>query len=528
MPLPPPAKAAPVAPRPRRAGRVCTLTCPTLTLLLVGTSAVTTLLLLSVILPWFTPNTNSNDCVLAASRAHFFSDQQHHANNPHKPHHLDRPTTTNADHTAGTHTRGDTTTVTPHDLPRILAIYFPQFHPDPLNDRLWGQNFTDWTSLQAAPAHNRYNQPLPHPLPTSGLGYYDLRETAVRQRQGALAQQYRVDGFVMHHYWFYDPTHPGPTLQAPLEAMLHDQAPNISFLFNWCAAPWSSLWTGQAQAQQQKRATQNNPIVLQPQYWPTPQTNLTALRHHWQWLRQFFILPNYIRVGGHPVLMMYQYFPQSLPILRQFRQWAQQDAALGRGLTIWMSRSATHPDLLDISALTDREQRIWKRKSQQKELLSPVSDTAGPVWNATVAYPYMHDWSVQQGFQIPGWCQRQPQQSSSPIWASPEIPGVLTSFDNTPRRQADQAKIWNPKDSTPTHVVERFQQSLAAAVYYETCCRRLAVNAAPPPSERFVIINAWNEWAEGMAMEPSTVYGTGFLQAVRTVQENLIRQGCVL
>jgi hypothetical protein len=33
----------------------------------------------------------------------------------------------------------------PAVLPQILAIYFPQFHRDPLNDRLWGQGFTDWS-----------------------------------------------------------------------------------------------------------------------------------------------------------------------------------------------------------------------------------------------------------------------------------------------------------------------------------------------------------------------------------------------
>jgi hypothetical protein len=520
-------KAAAAADRRKKKVSSFTLTCPTLTLLIFGTASVTTIILLST-LPWFvalqnhsTFSTMGQNCaLLASSRSHFLEFDRHHRNVPTGTNAAAATTTHSSNNNNNNNNNNKKSTVNKHDLPKILAIYFPQFHPDPLNDRLWGVNFTDWTSLRAAPTRNRYNQPLPHPLKKYG-GYYDLRDTSVRRGQAEMAKKYDVDGFVIHHYWFYDPTHLGPNLHAPVEAMLNDQQPNRPFLFNWCAAPWSSLWTGQAVGQT-KKATMNNPVVLQRQYWPSH--NLTQIRQHYDWLRQFWILPNYIRVGDHPVLMMYQYFPESFPILRQFRSWAQQDPALG-GLTIWMSRSATHPDLIDISKLKDNEKRIWKRKSQQMEILLPVSDDEGPVWNNTVAYPYMHDWS-SQGLHIPGWCRRPSASSTTtttPIWAPPEIPGIITSFDNTPRRQADQAKIWNSPDQSPDQVIEQFRQSLYATVYYETCCRRLAVYA---PTQRFVIINAWNEWAEGMAMEPSTVFGTGFLEAIRNVKADLIRQGC--
>lgn len=403
------------------------------------------------------------------------------------------------------------TVVTHDDLPMVLAIYFPQFHPDPLNDRLWGVNFTDWTSLRAAPTHNRNSFPLAHPLPKYG-GYYDLRETKVRRLQGELAKKFGIDGFVYHHYWFYDEAHLGPNLQAPLEAMLRDGQPDVPFLFNWCAAPWLSMWTGKAAGGQTAAAN----TVLQNQYWPT---NLTQIRQHYDWLRQFWIHKNYIRVGGHPVLLMYQYFPESFPVLWQFRKWAMADDAVG-GLTIWMSRSNTHPDLVDISKLSDQQKRVWKRKSQQIELLAPVESE--PVWNTTVAYPYMHEWAAQ-GLNIPRWCRSGVAVTAdTPIWASLEIPGVITAFDNTPRREAEKATIWSPKE-TPQQVVDQFERSLHAAVYYETCCRRLAVYS---PRQKFILVNAWNEWAEGMMLEPSTVYGDGFLQAVRKVKADLLNHGC--
>ena len=82
-------------------------------------------------------------------------------------------------------------------MPRVLAMYFPQFHQDPLNDRLWGIGFTDWDNLREAPTKNRRGHPLAHP---TEFGYYDLKDATIRQRQGTLARQSGVDGFVYHHY----------------------------------------------------------------------------------------------------------------------------------------------------------------------------------------------------------------------------------------------------------------------------------------------------------------------------------------
>ena len=58
-------------------------------------------------------------------------------------------------------------------LPRIMAIYFPQYHKDPLNNRNWGDNFTDWVSLRNAPERNYLGYPIPRP--TNLLGYYLLQ-----------------------------------------------------------------------------------------------------------------------------------------------------------------------------------------------------------------------------------------------------------------------------------------------------------------------------------------------------------------
>ena len=60
------------------------------------------------------------------------------------------------------------------------------------------------------------------------------------------------------------------------------------------------------------------------------------------------------------------------------------------------------------------------------------------------------------------------------------------------------------KDNTP----ERFQTALALAK------RRLL---ARKDGRRILNINCWNEWTEGSYLEPDTVHGMKYLEAVRDI-----------
>ena len=95
----------------------------------------------------------------------------------------------------------------PEPQVQVFAAYFPQWHATPLNDYWFGENYTDWDLLcrhqRTAGGINRLGHALPTPMPPpQGLGWYDLRDKSVRQRQGLLARQYGIYGFAMYHFWF--------------------------------------------------------------------------------------------------------------------------------------------------------------------------------------------------------------------------------------------------------------------------------------------------------------------------------------
>jgi hypothetical protein len=395
-------------------------------------------------------------------------------------------------------------------LPRILVIYFPQYHPDPINDKNWGINFTDWSSLKAAPAKNRLGFKIPRP---NELGYYDLRDTAVRKQQGNLARDYGIDGFIMHHYWFYDPSHPGSNLHAPLMEMLKDGEPNIPFCLNWCAVKWTNVWMGGTVFSKGKKISANKAEIIQDQFFNATDEMVMA---HYKWLKPFFRHANYIRVNGEPVFVVYSWDDRMMSILQRLRDFAIQDGF--PGLYLIVGRSDSHADLLPIEDGELNANTLRNRKLRTQPLdLFPV----GTLFNKSLCYPYPLSW-IQKPLSVPEWCgKKMGRPANNP---REEIPGIAVTFDNTPRRDYKNSLIWNVDH--PDKVVERFNKSLNAALYFDSCCHE--DNGPKKMDQRFVVINAWNEWAEGMSLEPSDVYGRRFLEVVRDAKQKTKKDGCTI
>jgi hypothetical protein len=93
----------------------------------------------------------------------------------------------------------------------------------------------------------------------------------------------------------------------------------------------------------------------------------------------------------------------------------------------------------------------------------------------------------------------------------PYYPNVTMGWDSSPRTNQDRPFTDSGYPYTPIlggNTPDAFQAALRAARDFLE---------PRPPQDRILTINAWNEWTEGSYLEPDTVNGLHYLQAIRAI-----------
>ena len=344
----------------------------------------------------------------------------------------------------------------------LLALYLPQFHPIPENDRWWGPGFTEWTNVtRARPLFRGHVQPH---LPAD-LGFTDLRVPETREAQADLARAHGVTGFCYWHYWFAGHR----LLERPFDEVLASGRPDFPFCLAWANQTWSGVWHGSPDR------------VLAEQTYPGPEDDrahlLPALRD-----------PRYVRVGGRPLLFVYQ--PGELPDAARFVdawQAMAEDAGLGGlYLVACLGESPYRSQVAD-----GFDAGVLFRLPFTRTTTVKVRDRliARGLARGPRRYPYL-DVLADPPAEFSGLL----------------FPGVFPNWDNTPRsgRLGGVAT-----GSTP----ERFGAHVR---------RALELVAGNPADQQVVVVKSWNEWAEGNYLEPDLEVGRARLEVLR---DELARAG---
>ncbi len=353
-------------------------------------------------------------------------------------------------------------------MTKIITLYLPQFHIVEENEKWWGKGFTEWTTVKnAKPLKEGHLQPR---IPLNN-NYYNLLDKETMIWQAELMKKYGVYGQCFYHYYFKDGKQ---ILEKPAENLLKWKDIDMPFCFSWANESWVTSWTnirgGNAWAEQYEsidRSDCKSGVLLEQNYGGKDEWE-----KHFFYLLPFFKDERYIKVNDKPVFMIYK--PQDITCIEEMINTWRCLAKKNGFQDLFLIGANYNPDnIFDAMVIT--------------EPASTFSDVA-----------FMNNSYVSKVIDADKLSENIVQRMTGEkvLYCS------TVGYDNSPRKGRNAAVVEN---MTPEIFYKQIQSLLSLS---------------KKTNKEFVFINAWNEWGEGMYLEPDELYGYGFLEAVKKAIEN--------
>lgn len=356
---------------------------------------------------------------------------------------------------------------------RVIAYYLPQYHQIEENDMWWGKGFTEWTNVKAGkPLYPGHEQPIT----PQNKNYYSLEDKETLRWQSELANQHGIYGFAYYHYWFNGKK----LLQKPAEQLLQWRDIDQKFFFFWANHSWVKTANGEKE------------ILMQQVYGG--ERDAVA---HYEYLSSFFKDERYIKVDNKPVVGIYK--PSEVDSYKEmvaiWNRLAIDDGFDGVYIIRNVDRTELLKDDLPGDAVVLRQPAI-----AQERMMKNYGRMMSRPWLQRILakkLPYRIDYRkvikelIAQAPKLKKDCQFKLYQ------------GTYTGWDNTVRHGK---RGYVHENSNPVD----FKKSLEAL-------------DEVADDDDFVFVNAWNEWAEGMHLEPDEKWGLLYLEAINDVTSRNVR-----
>ena len=346
---------------------------------------------------------------------------------------------------------------------KILSMYLPQYHRVKENDEWWGEGYTDWVSAKnAVPLYEGHYQPH---IPENQY-YYDLTDKEALEWQVSLMKKYGIDGQCIYHYWFKDGRQ---ILEKPAEKLLEWKEIAMPFCFSWANQSWANSWSAVKGAnvwcdvRENKRKNDNdNGMLLEQQYG-----NERDWKEHFAYLLPFFKDNRYLKIDNKPVFVLYQalYITVLAEMAECWNSWAKVEGFDG----IYFIGVSNKDESLVDAVLYPGPQAVMSDMFQDLQGTELKILDYKSVWDRLINKAYTENRCMV---------------------------GAFVGYDDTPRRGSRGCIIEN----------------VSPNLFKENLTKLLAVNELH--NQPFTFINAWNEWGEGMHLEPDEKNGTAYLEAV--------------
>ena len=352
---------------------------------------------------------------------------------------------------------------------RVISFYLPQYHRVKENDNWWGEGFTDWEPTKKCMSQfdGHYQPHIP-----LGENYYDLSHKETMIWQADLMRKYGIDGQAIYHYWFDRDT---KILEKPLEQLLEWKDVKMPFCIYWANETWKRSWSTLRDGASawmddgEGNKKSDDGVLLLQQYGDE-----TEWSYHFAYCLPFFQDQRYIRIDNKPVFIIYR--SSNIPDLRKMTDcWRR--LAVENGLEgLYIIGAYFDGDMagsgLDATLIHEPPRSMRSLRERNR------SDGIIRIDYSEISEYVLDDYS----------------NNSKTYYTS------FTGFDDTPRRGKRGIVL---EGATP----EKFRVFLGKMMAKNKAC-----------GNDITFINAWNEWGEGMHLEPDEKYGYSFLEAVRSAK----------
>ena len=340
---------------------------------------------------------------------------------------------------------------------KIFAYYLPQFHCIPENDKWWGKGFTEWTNVKKAQALYKGHIQPKHPLDNR---YYDLTDVNTMKWQANLMEKYNVDGLIFYHYYFTGKK----LLEKPAEILLHNKEIKMPFFFCWANHSWFRSWEGSKE------------LLINQKYGGEKEWE-----KHFKYLLSFFKDDRYEKINNKPVLMVFKSnFSEKEKMFRYFDSRCKEEGFEGicvietfesynkNKINKFIKEKSTVTEYIHLrepGAVTEAYYKniinVYMRIVNKIKMI---------INNSRLNIKLIKKFNGNKFFKI----MKKNQFKDKQI-----IRGLFFEWDNTPRHDKRGYVI------TPGRKKEVME--------YLDSIR----------NDEYLFINAWNEWCEGMILEPT-------------------------
>lgn len=352
---------------------------------------------------------------------------------------------------------------------RCFALFLPQFHEIPENNIWWGKGFTEWTKIRQAKSFYKGHEQPQKPL---NENYYNLLEKKTVEWQTDLMQKHKIDGFIYYHYYFCGKK----LLEKPAENLLKWKDIQQPFFFCWANHTWYRSWN-------------NSKKVLMEQTYGTKED----WKQHFDYLLPFFKDIRYEKKNNRPVFMIFKSeFAEKQEIFDYYDEQCKENGFDGIYLI------ETYFEINSESSLNTFEKGLC-RQTELIYLREP--NVVLNLYHKKPVYlleniirkvkKILADNGVNMGILPYNGNQIYDVMIHSVIKNQKLAHGIFFEWDNTPRHSL-RGYIITPPDK------EKFFEYMNLI-----------------KDDEYIFINAWNEWAEGMVLEPTEHNGYKYLDWIK-------------